>query len=52
MEPGAGRLPLAHALDDVNRDLPPIQGAGERETGDSGSDDQDPQRRYARGRLF
>ena len=40
IQAGAARRPLGHPLDDLDRDVPQPEGAGKRQTGDAGTDDQ------------
>lgn len=40
IQAGAGRLPFGHPLNDLDVDVALIQSAGQRETGNTGTDDQ------------
>ena len=52
VQTGAGRVPLGRPLYDLGCDVTLTNGAGERETGDTGPDDQHTHRDHAFGSMF
>ena len=52
VKPGAARLTRICPLHDLGSDASPLQGMSQRKAGDTGTHDQQAQRRYPRGRMF